>query len=106
MIDELLKRKCRAKEANGKVPDTPGYYAIFVDGEHLPDRLQKYKKCVVHRSGLLYIGIATKSLHNRLVRQELQCRGAATFFRSLGAILGYRPKRSSLQPKGCIQFKC
>jgi hypothetical protein len=45
---------------------------------------------------LLYIGIAKGSLFRRLVEQDLRHTGPSTFFRGLGAILGYRPQIGSL----------
>src|SRR5699024_2452589 len=48
----------------------------------------------------LYIGIASQSLRKRFLGQELRARGNGTFFRSIGAILGYRPQIASLVGKG------
>jgi hypothetical protein len=49
---------------------------------------------------LLYIGQAKDSLRKRLVEQELQHRSAATFFRNLGALLGFRPTPGALVDMG------
>ncbi|MEG1464856.1 MAG: hypothetical protein RSC11_08180, partial [Mucinivorans sp.] len=44
-----------------------------------------------------YIGVAeSSSLDKRLWKQELNAIGHGTFFRSVGAMLGYRPERGSL----------
>ena len=40
--------------------------------------------------------MASKSLHRRLIRQDLMGKGSSTFFRSVGAIQGHRPERGSL----------
>jgi len=50
-------------------------------------------------TSLIYVGIATVSLHGRLVEQDLQHRRASTFFRGIGSILGYRPPPGSLVGK-------
>lgn len=75
-----------------------GYYAIWLTkGSLLPqpfmDELQK------RNTQLLYIGLASKSLLKRLLHQELQHKNPATFFRSIGAVLGFRPAKGSLAGK-------
>lgn len=86
---------CRAAEASDRVPDRPGYYAIFVDDAlSLPDPYRDILRARGTR--LIYIGIATKSLRERLVEQDLRHRSPATFFRAIGPILGYRPAKGSL----------
>jgi len=90
---------CTAAEAPVRVPGRPGYYAIFVDeARHLPipyvDELQR------RATTLIYIGIATVSLRERLVEQDLRHRRPSTFFRGIGPILGYRPPAGSLIGKG------
>lgn len=89
--------RCSAGNAENRVPDNkPGYYAIFIDFEDvLPKTYAKYLHQREDRN-LLYIGIATKSLFKRLVQQDLQHNSPSSFFRSLGAVLGYRPKPGSL----------
>lgn len=94
---ELLARLasipiCTAHDAPERVPKRPGYYAIFIDNPRaLPNPF-----CERVKSGLIYIGIATKSLRERLVTQDLWHNKPSTFFRGLGAILGSRPPRGSL----------
>lgn len=78
-----------------EVPDRPGFYAIRVlDRDALPEPFRSHSKLRGH--DLLYIGIASGALSSRLVGQELRARGHGTFFRSLGALLGYRPVTGSL----------
>jgi hypothetical protein len=48
---------------------------------------------------MLYLGKASGNLQNRLVREDLRHRRASTFFRGIGAILGYVPPRGSLKGK-------
>lgn len=93
---ELLVPKVPASLAESKVPARSGYYAIFIkDRTLLPDWLTEG----LDSRGILYIGIATRSLATRLCRQELRHRSPATFFRGLGAVLGFRPPAGSLLGK-------
>jgi hypothetical protein len=48
---------------------------------------------------VFYIGIATDSLLTRFLNQELRAKGHGTFFRSIGALLGFRPQKGSLSGK-------
>lgn len=83
------------------VPDVPGLYCIKLrKGVRLP---AKYGK--VREDGVIYIGQASTSLNQRLWRQELNHHGAATFFRSIGAMLGYLPPKGSLAGKSTRNYK-
>lgn len=80
------------------VPDLPGLYAVRLAGDaRLPAPFDA--KLADRGHDLLYIGIATGSLRKRFVGQELRARGHGTFFRSLGAVLGFRPSKGSLVGK-------
>lgn len=82
-----------------EVPDLPGLYVIRVDDRaSLPVTFSELSTQSGHQ--LLYIGIASQSLRKRLLGQELRARGHGTFFRSIGAVLGYRPQVGSLVGKG------
>lgn len=86
------------------IPDTPGLYSIRIkDISMIPqpfsDELQK------RGHDILYIGKASNSLRDRLWRQELNHKKSATFFRSIGAILGFRPIRGSLYGKDTRNYK-
>lgn len=84
-----------AEAIDPEVPDRPGIYAIRVhDKSALPEPFRSISEGRGH--DLLYLGIARKSLRRRFLGQELRARGHGTFFRSLGAILGYRPLAGSL----------
>jgi hypothetical protein len=48
---------------------------------------------------IIYFGIATAALETRLRDQELRGTGHGTFFRSIGAALGYLPPQGSLVGK-------
>lgn len=79
------------------IPTTTGVYAITIDNENsLPEPFSTELKRRNHK--LLYIGISTDNLRTRLWDSELHCNKPATFFRSIGAILGYTPNPGSLPP--------
>lgn len=81
------------------VPNRPGLYAIRVrDANALLEPFRSHSEKRGH--DLLYIGIARQSLSIRFLSQELRARGHGTFFRSIGAVLGYRPLAGSLIGKG------
>jgi hypothetical protein len=90
--------KCSARDAAGQVPRTPGYYAIFIDDPcALPSPFQDL--LIQRGTKLLYIGIATVSLYDRLVKQDLRSEGHSAFFRGIGCIRCRRPERGSLVGK-------
>lgn len=73
-----------------KLPSVPGKYAFFVDDlASLPELFRSDALSrPVHR--LLYLGKADVSLARRVYEEECQHRRPGTFFRSVGAMLGYR----------------
>lgn len=77
------------------IPSVPGVYAILIDK---PSALPKPFSSILKERGtdLIYIGQASQSLRTRLYEQELLAMGHGTFFRSLGAALGYTPPIGSL----------
>lgn len=91
-----------ASNLDGLVPALPGIYAIRIkDPKKLPAVFAK--ELGERNHNLLYIGIASKSLKKRMLGQELRAKGHGTFFRSLGALLGYTPPKGSLVGAGNIQ---
>lgn len=89
------KHLLSVEDAIKKVPDSSGYYSIWIkESDSFPKPFSTELKA--RKSNLIYIGITSKSLKERLVEQELQHKNPATFFRSLGAILGFRPPKGSL----------
>lgn len=79
------------------VPLGPGIYAIRLHFDStLPDPFAEI--LAARPSRLIYLGKAT-SLESRMLRNELRGRGHGTFFRSIGAVLGYRPPAGSLANK-------
>jgi hypothetical protein len=77
------------------VPDRPGLYAIRISNTAaLP---QPFGDEIESRdSDLIYVGIARNSLRRRFLGQELRARGHGTFLRSIGSVLGFRPRVGSL----------
>jgi hypothetical protein len=103
-IPLLLKQLVNSKNYKSaasiedKVPDSPGIYMIRVQNiKSLPRVFEKELDSREHN--ILYVGIATKSLKRRMFGQELRAKGHGTFFRSIGAILGYTPPKGSLLQK-------
>ena len=81
-----------------KVDRKPGLYSIFVDdATSLPDPFRSL--LVSGGNRLLYIGRARDSLYQRLIEEELRHKKAATFFRGIGALLGFSPPSGSLREK-------
>lgn len=80
------------------IPNVSGIYVIKIkDINKLP---QVFSKVLYERKhNILYIGISEDSLKKRFWGNELHAKGHGTFFRSLGAVLGYLPKAGSLKGK-------
>jgi hypothetical protein len=77
--------------------DFQGIYAILLkDKSLLPAQL--FSNLPPSNSGIIYIGKARTTLKDRL---EQECRGKSngTFFRSIGALLNFRPPAGSLVGK-------
>lgn len=80
------------------VPKVPGIYIVRINVNNaLPAEFRKQQ--IERGHNILYIGIATTSLKSRFLNQELRARGHGTFFRSVGAMLGYTPPKGSLISK-------
>ena len=72
------------------IPNESGIYCIKLrEGSTLPSKFGKIRE---HR--IIYIGKASISLRKRLWEEELNHKKAATFFRSIGAMLNYLPEGS------------
>ena len=74
-----------------------GFYCIkLAGGSQLPKRYQDHLNNRPH--SIIYIGKAEgQTLKKRFLGQELRAKGHGTFFRSIGAVLGYLPERGSLK---------
>lgn len=80
------------------VPDRSEVYCIrIIDIDILPKPFNTFLRDRKHN--IIYIGVATGSLKSRFLNQELRSNGHGTFFRSIGALLGYRPPKGSLISK-------
>lgn len=90
----------RAGEIDAIVPEKKGLYCIrLIEGSVLPT--EYHRELEKRASRLIYIGKAErKTLRDRMLRQELGGKGHGTFFRSVGAMLGYLPPRGSLRDRG------
>ena len=79
------------------VPSAAGVYAIQLQIDSaLPEPFASFLNARATR--VIYIGKAT-SLNSRMLGNELRGLGHGTFFRSIGAVLGYMPKAGSLADK-------
>ena len=95
--DKLVKGKFTpmSEMSESMVPAVSGLYCIKLrKGIVLPAKFGK-----IREDGIIYIGQASTSLRQRFWKQELNHIGAATFFRSIGAMLGYMPPKGSLVGK-------
>ena len=101
LTEKILMNEKNFKNADKidkSVPDNPGLYCIRIkEPKNLP--LPFSTELENRKHNIVYIGIATKSLNKRMLNQELRANGHGTFFRSLGAVLGYRPQQGSLSEK-------
>lgn len=94
MKEENFIRVCDLREYD--IPMASGMYAIMVDNVNaLPNTFADELRKRNHR--LLYIGITNSTLRERLWSQELHAKRPATFFRSIGALLGFEPRRGSMK---------
>ena len=92
---QLLRRE----PARQKISEEYGVYSIFID---TPVALPECFNVELNKraTNLLYVGQAQcQSLRTRLIQQDLSGIGNSTFFRGVGAILGYRPESGSLHGK-------
>lgn len=88
----------KAADIDDLVPSVAGVYCIRIKNiNKLPVPFNQIIEKRHH--DIIYIGIASKSLGKRFLKQELRAIGHGTFFRSLGAVLGYRPPCGSLKNK-------
>ena len=93
LLNNSLFRK--ASEIDLFVPSMPGLYCIRIND---PVKLPKTFSSELNKRGhnIIYIGQASQSLKTRFLNQELRAKGHGTFFRSIGAVLGYMPLKGSL----------
>lgn len=90
--EELIKGdfKSASSLSADAIPNESGIYCIKLrEGSTLPSKFGK-----IREDRIIYIGKASTSLRKRLWEEELNHKKAATFFRSIGAMLNYLPKGS------------
>lgn len=97
LMDSLKFRSVKQLSALD-FPSASGIYVIKIRNiKKLP---QVFRKVLQERKhNILYIGISKDSLKKRLWGDELHLKRPGTFFRSLGAVLGYLPESGSLKER-------
>jgi hypothetical protein len=92
----LYPLRClKASDIDNIVPTVPGIYIVRINHySALPKEFRTHQQERGHN--ILYIGITTTSLRSRFLNQEIRAKGHGTFFRSVGAMLGYTPPKGSL----------
>lgn len=87
----------KAELIDNKLPEQTGFYCIkLAKGSQLPTRYQEHLNRREHQ--IIYIGKAEgQTLKKRFLGQELRAKGHGTFFRSIGAVLGFLPEVGSLK---------
>jgi hypothetical protein len=100
VIRELadVKSAVSIAAARAKPPSGTGLYAIFIDR---PERLPSAFSAALKSAGtrMIYVGRSEACLNERLLEQDLQHARRSTFFRGIGAVLGYQPPAGSLRDK-------
>lgn len=101
LIEKMLINEKNFKSAgiiDNLVSTNSGLYCIRIsDISRLPSPFNIALRDRGHN--IIYIGVASESLRTRFLHQELRARGHGTFFRSIGAVLGYLPPKGSLLTK-------
>ncbi len=87
-----------ARSAEKEIAPVKGIYFIMIKKlSKLPVELRVHQKQIAADKHVIYIGKAgnKQGLWQRLLLQDLQHRrGPSTFFRSVGAVLGYEPEQN------------
>lgn len=82
-------------ECEQNISDAPGLYCVRIKDPRALDAV--FLNVLTERNHtILYIGVASKSLRKQFFETELQAKGHGTFFRTMGAVLGYLPEAGSL----------
>ena len=83
-------------ECEQNIPDAPGLYCVRIKDPKALDSV--FLNVLTERNHtILYIGHAPKSLRTEFLETELKAKAPGTFFRTMGAVLGYLPERGSLK---------
>lgn len=82
------------------LPETTGIYCIKVMDVNNSGFYGEFQEIFLeYKNPIIYIGKSDKSTLKKRLFQELRAENHGTFFRSLGAILGYLPPKGSLKTK-------
>jgi len=82
------------------LPVVTGLYCIkVIDMNNSGFQGEFQKKFMEHKNPIIYIGKSDSSTLKERLFQELRAEKHGTFFRSLGAVLGYLPPKGSLKMK-------
>lgn len=102
-LDDNLLMKVLINEKNFKsieecersIPDAAGLFCVRIKNPKALDTV--FLNVLTERNHtILYIGVASKSLRKHFFEEELRAKGHGTFFRTMGAVLGYLPEEGSL----------
>ncbi|HUH26693.1 GIY-YIG nuclease family protein [Gelidibacter sp.] len=85
-------------ETEKNIPDAPGLYCVRIKDPKALDAVF-FNVLTERNHTILYIGVASKSLQKNFFEEELRAKGHGTFFRTMGAVLGYVPEEGSLVGK-------
>ena len=98
-IENTLLDKAKFRDPVKSIEDAPPCFGIYCIRIKNVDQLIEPCRIALkdRQHDIIYIGIAN-NLQKRL-KQELIAKGHGTFFRSIGAILGFTPPRGSLKDK-------
>lgn len=96
--EEMLMNENNFRSAaiiDSLVPNKSGLYCLRIkEIKNLP---KPFDSLILDRNhNIIFIGIASQSLSKRFLNQELRAYGHGTFFRSIGAVLGFKPTQGSL----------
>ncbi len=99
LLEKVLMNEKNFKNASdidNLVPSNSGLYCIRIKNYKVfPEPFDRVLEERKHN--IIYIGIASQNLKKRFLNQELRANGHGTFFRSIGAVLGFKPPKGSLK---------
>ena len=98
-IENTLLDKAKFRDPVKSIEDAPPCFGIYcIRIKNIDQLIEPCRIALKDRQhDIIYIGIAN-NLQKRL-KQELIAKGHGTFFRSIGAILGFTPPKGSLKDK-------
>lgn len=101
LLEKILMNEKNFKtceESEFIIPSNPGVYCIRIkDSKKIPKIFSQ--ELTIRKHNIIYLGIASQNLNKRFFNQELRAKGHGTFFRSIGAVLNFKPVKGSLKEK-------